>query len=67
MHDHAYLVSAGFENGINFIFTMSPLMNQVTSGADFMTLHNYDETNDYPYLFNAVAFNDILMEWMIIG
>ena len=27
----------------------------------------YDETRDYPYLFNAVVFNHTLMEWMIIG
>ena len=27
----------------------------------------YDETREYPYLFNAVVFNDTLMEWMIIG
>ena len=27
----------------------------------------YDETREYPCLFNAVVFNDTLMEWMIIA
>ena len=68
MYGQPYLVSAGFEDGINYIFTMSPLMIQIASGADFMQCDiTYDETRDYPYLFNAVVFNHTLMEWMIIG
>ena len=63
-----YLVSAGFEDGINYLFTMSPLMNRIADNADFMQCDvTYDETREYPYLFNAVVFNDTLMEWMIIG
>ena len=48
--------------------TMSPLMNQIADNVDFMQCDiTYDETKEYPYLFNAVVFNATLMEWMIIG
>ena len=63
-----YLVSAGFENDIKYIFTMSPLMVKIAGRAEFMQCDiTYDETREYPYLFNAVAFNDTLMECVIIG
>ena len=51
------LVSAGIEDGI--IFTITPLIIKVVSSCDIM----YDETIKYPFLFNAVVFNDTLMEW----
>ena len=63
-----YLVSAGIEDGINYIFTMTPLMIKVANSAEFMQCDiTYDETREFPYLFNAVVFNDTLMEWMVIG
>ena len=63
-----YLVSAGIEDGVNYIFTMTPLMIKVANRAEFMQCDiTYDETREYPYLFNAVVFNDTLMEWMVIG
>lgn len=63
-----YLTSAGIEDGIKYIFTMTPLMIKVADSAEFMQCDiMYDETGEYPYLFNAVVFNDTLMEWMIIG
>ena len=63
-----YLVSAGIEEGIRYIFTMSPLMAKIASEAEFIQCDiTYDELSDYPYLFNAVAFNSVSMEWMVIA
>ena len=57
-----YLVSCGYEEGVKFIFTMSPLMVEVLSSADFIQCDvTYDECTEYPYIFNAVAFNNISM------
>ena len=36
-------MAAGVEDGIKFIFTMSPLMSRVAAGAEFM---QYDITYD---------------------
>ena len=47
---------------------MSPLMSRVAAGAEFMQCEiTYDEFREYSYIFNAVVFNDVLMEWMVIG
>ena len=52
-----YLVACGIEDGIKFIFTMSPVMDKIASEADFIQCHiTYDDCKDYPYIFNAVAF-----------
>ena len=32
-----------------------------------MILHNYDECKQYPYIFNAVAFNSTVMEWIVVA
>ena len=43
-------------------------MMKVANSAEFMQCDiTDDETREYPYLFNAVVFNDTLMEWMIIA
>ena len=58
-----YLCAAGIQNRIRFIFTMSPLMSKVATGAEFMQCDvTYDECKEYPYLFNAVVFNLTTME-----
>ena len=63
-----YLMAAGVEDGIKFIFTMSPLMSRVAAGTEFMQCDiTYDEFREYSYILNAVVFNDVLMEWMVIG
>ena len=63
-----YLVSTGFENQTNYICTISPLMAKVATNAEFIqTDITYDENSDYRYLFNVVAFNDVTMEWMVVG
>lgn len=63
-----YLISAGLEGGVKFIFTMSPLMATVAANSQFIQIDiTYDNSKDYPYIFNAVAFNFTSMEWMVIG
>ena len=63
-----YLVSSGIEDGIKFIFTMSPFMSKIASEADFIqTDITYDECKAYPYIFNAVAFNKVSMEWVVVA
>ena len=63
-----YLVSAGIEEGIRYVFTMSPLIARVASEAEFIQCDiTYDDLSNYPYLFNAVAFNSVSMEWMVIA
>ena len=63
-----YLVAAGIEDGIRFIFTMTPLMAKIAAASEFIqTDVTYDESRDYPYLFNAVAFDEITMEYTIIA
>lgn len=67
-YGHPYLVSAGVESGIKYSFIMSPLMAQLLSQTQFLqTDITYNDNTDlYPYLFNAVAFNDITMDWMVV-
>ena len=66
-HGRPYLVSSGIEDGIKFIFTMSPYMSKIASEADFIqTDITYDECIEYPYIFNAVAFDKVLMEWVVV-
>ena len=63
-----YLVSTGMENGINYIFVMSPFMAHTAARADFIqTDITYDHMQGYKYLFHAVAFNHVTMEWMIVA
>ena len=53
---------------MKFIFTMSPLMVTVAANSQFIQSDiTYDNFKDYPYIFNAVAFNFTSMEWMVIG
>ena len=61
-----YLVASGIEDGIKFIFTMSPVMAKIASEADFIQCDiTYDDCKDYPFI--AVAFDKVSMEWMVIG
>ena len=63
-----YLIASGLEEGIKYIFTMSPTMVKVASKADFMQCDiTYDDCKDYPYIFNAVAFDNISMEWIVVA
>ena len=63
-----YLVSAGIDNGVNYIFVMTPLMAEIAATADFIqTDITYDHMQCYKYLFHAVAFNHVTMDWMVIA
>ena len=63
-----YLVACGYEEGVNYIFTMLPIMENILASSDFIQCDiTYDDCTDYPYIFNAVAFNNVTMEWMVIG
>ena len=63
-----YLVAAGIEDGIKFIFTMTPLMAKIAATSEFIqTDITYDESREYPYLFNAVAFDQITVEYTVIA
>jgi len=63
-----YMLSAGIEENVKFVFTMSPLMTNVAVESDFMQCDiTYDACKEYPYIFNAVAFNSLLMEWMVVA
>ena len=62
------IVSAGLENGIKFIFCANPLMTDLLSKSDFVEADiTYNETREYPYLFNMVAFNYTTMDWMVVS
>ena len=64
-----YLVAAGIEDGIKFIFTMTPLMAKIAAVSEFIQtdITYNDESREYPYLFNAVAFDQITMEYTVIA
>jgi len=61
-------VSAGIENGIHYIFTMNPLMSEILFKTEFIESDiTYNETKEYPYLFNAAVFNEVTMDWVVIS
>ena len=63
-----YLISMGYENGIHFIHTMSPLMSKLLSKAEFAEADiTFNETYEYHYLFNLAVFDDITMEWAVVS
>ena len=62
------MLSAGIDGKIKFIFTMSLLMTKVATESDFVQCDiTCDECQQYPYVFNAVAFNSTVMEWMVVA
>ena len=67
-HGRPYLVASGYEDEIKFVFTMSPVMIDVIAEAEFIQCDiTYENCKDYPYIFNAVAFNKVTMEWMVVA
>ena len=63
-----YLVSAGLDDGIKYIFTMSPYMSQLLSTSEFIqTDITYNVTTEFTYLFNTVTFDYHLMEWEVVA
>ena len=63
-----YLVSAGIEGGIKYIFIMNSFQCKVLSTEEFIECDlTYNESIEYPFLFNVVAFNDDTMEWIVVA
>ena len=47
---------------------MNPLMSKILAHAEFVEADiTFNETKEYPYVFNMVAFNQITMEWMVVS
>ena len=47
---------------------MNPLMCQVLSTSDFVEVDiTFNESLEYPYLFNMVAFDEVTMEWTTVS
>ena len=62
-HNNYVDLSTGIDGKIRFVFIMSPLMTKVAAESDFIQCNiTYNECKDNPYIFNAVAFNSIVME-----
>jgi len=63
-----YLISAGIDDGIKYIHTMNPYMGKLLSTSEFIqTDITFNVTAEFPYLFNAVAFDYDILEWVIVG
>ena len=61
-------MSAGYKQGINYIFTMNPMMSEIFAKSEFIEADiNYNETKEYPYLFNIAAFDDVTMQWTVVS
>lgn len=53
---------------IKYIFCANPLPTETLSKSEFVeTDITYNETREYPYLFNMVEFNYTTMDWMVIS
>ena len=62
-----YIRKAGFVEGMKYLLVMSPLMSTTLASSPFIeTDITYIETKEYPYLFNATAFDRITMHWMVV-
>ena len=47
---------------------MSPIIQIILASSDFIQCDiTFNDCTDYPYIFNAVAFNNVTMELMVIG
>ena len=58
-----YLRSAGMDEQVNYIVVMSPLMAKILTDAPFLEADvTFDETREYPYMFNVTAFDTVTMQ-----
>jgi len=65
---HPYMRNYSICPDMSYQFIMSPFMSKVMAGADFMQVDvTYGENSVLPYLFNATAFNETTMKWVIIA
>ena len=62
-----YLRSAGMDEQVNYIVVMSPLMAKILTDAPFLEADvTFDETREYPYMFNVTAFDTVTMKWVVV-
>ena len=65
---HPYMRNYCISPDISYQFIMSPFMSKVMASADFIQVDvTYGENSVLPYLFNATAFDEITMKWVIIA
>ena len=65
---HPYMRHYSLSPDISYQFIMSPFMSKIMAGADFMQVDvTYGENSVLPYLFNATAFDETTMKWVIIA
>ena len=47
---------------------MNPFMSSLLAKSEFVEANiTYNETREYPYLFNMVAFNYVTMDWVVVS
>ena len=52
---------------VSYQFIMNPFMSKVMAAADFIhTNVTFGENRALPYLFNATAFDEVKMKWVIV-
>ena len=65
---HPYMRDYSICPDISYQFIMSPFMSKIMANADFMQVDvTYGENFVLPYIFNAMAFDEITMKWVIIA
>ena len=64
---HPYMRDYCISPEMSYQFIMSPFMSKVMAAADFIqTDVTYGENKVLPYLFNATAFDEVTMNWVIV-
>ena len=52
---------------MNYIVVMSPLMAKILADAPFIEADvTFDETREYPYMFNVTAFDTVTTKWVVV-
>ena len=47
---------------------MNPMMSKILAQSEFIEADiTYNETKEYPYLFNVAAFDDVTMRWTVVS
>jgi len=65
---HPYMRNYCISPDISYQFIMSPFMSKVMATANFVQVDvTYGENSVLPYLFNATAFDEVSMKWVVIA
>lgn len=63
---HPYVVDYEFSPTFRFFLGMSPFMASVVAQAEFIECDiTFNESVEYPYLLNVVAYDSIASQWMV--